>query len=66
MNEEVKCLVLDELITQEECHIVTLESYKDKNGKELPKKFKRIIMWKAICKQCKYHKKPVKNKKRVK
>ncbi len=64
--EELKCLIVDDFITPEECATVTLEAYKDKNGKELPKKFKRIICWKGICKECKHHVKPMPSKKRGK
>lgn len=53
-----KCLILDCEITEEECANNTLESYKEKNGKELQKKFKRIMFWKTICKECRYHQKP--------
>ncbi|MFI3200155.1 MAG: hypothetical protein R3Y54_01335 [Eubacteriales bacterium] len=64
MEYGYRCLIVDDEITQEECDIVTLEVYKEKNGKELPKKMKRIVCWKGICKECRHHKKPKKNKKR--
>lgn len=52
-----KCLILqNDEISEEECNCVILEAYKEKNGKELPKKVKRIIGWKGICKSCKNHK----------
>lgn len=52
----MRCLIVRDEITEEECICVQAESYKDKNGKELPKKFKRIVGWNMICKSCKYHK----------
>lgn len=55
----MKCLIIgNNDITEEECKCITEESYKDKNKKELPKKVKRIIGWKGICKSCQNHKKP--------
>ncbi len=55
----MKCLILgNNDITEEECKCITVESYKDKNKKELPKKVKRIIGWKGICKSCQNHSKP--------
>lgn len=55
----MKCLILSNAeIAEEECLCIRQESYKDKNGKELPKKVKRIIGWKGICKTCVNHKKP--------
>lgn len=55
----LECPILaKEEIDEEECLQIRIESYKDKNGKELPKKVKRIIGWKGICKACPYHKKP--------
>ena len=55
----VKCLILsNEQIEEEECLCIRKEAYKDKNGKELPKKVKRIIGWKGICKTCTNHLKP--------
>lgn len=54
-----KCLILEnQEISEEECNCVINESYKEKNGKELPKRMKRIIGWKYICKTCVNHKKP--------
>ncbi len=54
----MECPILDRTeIGQEECFAICAEAYKDKNGKELPKKIKRIIGWKGICKACKYHQK---------
>lgn len=58
-----KCIIISNEIEEEECENIINEAYKEKNGKELPKKFKRIIGWKAICKECKYHKKPDRKKK---
>lgn len=53
-----KCLILENKeIDEEECNCIINESYKDKNGKELPKKIKRIVGWKYICKTCSNHKK---------
>lgn len=52
---EIKCLIHGKLITEEECELVIKESYREKNGRELPKKVKRIIGWKSICKACKNH-----------
>ena len=57
-----KCFAVESEITEEECKLACEESYKEKNGKELPKRFKRIIGWKAICKNCKYHEVPKKKK----
>lgn len=55
----MKCLILsNDEITEEECSCVVAEAYKEKNSKNLPKKVKRIIGWKGICKNCKNHKKP--------
>lgn len=55
----MECVILNKAeITPEECSCVIEESYKEKNGKELPKKIKRIVGWKGICKACKNHKKP--------
>jgi len=54
----MECPILDRTeIDKEECFAICAEAYKDKNGKELPKKVKRIIGWKGICKSCKYHQK---------
>lgn len=58
----MKCLIIQEEITEEECLCIQAECYKDKNGKELPKKVKRILGWNMICKSCQYHKKPGKKK----
>ena len=52
----MKCLIFKGEISEEECTCIIEESYKVKNGKELPKKIKRIIGWKLICKQCPNHK----------
>ncbi len=55
----MECPILDrEKIDEEECLCIRLEAYKDKNGRELPKKVKRIIGWKGICKACAFHTKP--------
>lgn len=51
----MRCLILQNEISEEECAIVTKESYLEKNTKELPKKCKRIVGWKLICKQCQNH-----------
>ncbi|MGO5053202.1 hypothetical protein ACTQ6A_11925 [Lachnospiraceae bacterium LCP25S3_G4] len=48
----MNCLILNEEITEEECYHIIRESEKVKNGRELPKKVKRIIGWKLICKAC--------------
>lgn len=53
----MKCYILDEEIDQEECALICQEALKNKNGRELPKKVKRIVGWKAICKTCPHHKK---------
>lgn len=50
------CLISKEEVSVQECACIIQESYKEKNGKELPKKIKRIIGWKLICKQCPNHK----------
>jgi hypothetical protein len=53
----MRCLILsNNEIADEECQCVIKESYKVKNGKELPKKVKRIVGWKSICKSCSNHK----------
>ncbi|SEW18443.1 hypothetical protein [[Clostridium] fimetarium] len=60
----MKCLILhNEEISEEDCKIVTVESYNEKWGKLLPKKCKRIAGWNWICKNCAYHKKPENAKK---
>ena len=52
----MKCLILSNAeITEEECMLIQEEVYKEKNGRELPKKIKRIIGWKGICKLCVNH-----------
>lgn len=58
----MKCLIIQEEMSEEECQCVQAECYKDKNGKELPKKVKRILGWNMICKSCQYHQKPGKKK----
>lgn len=55
-EHKMECPILEkEEITEEECLCIRKESYKDKNGRTLQKKIKRIIGWKAICKACKHH-----------
>jgi len=55
----MECPILDRTeIDEEECRSICALSYTDKKGKELPKKIKRIIGWKGICKACKFHEKP--------
>lgn len=50
----VDCPIIRQEVDEEECRQVAIESYKD--GKNIiAKKFKRIIGWKYICKQCKHH-----------
>lgn len=56
----MRCLIVNDQITEEECQCVQAECYKKKNGKELPKKFKRIVGWNIICKNCDRHKVPKK------
>ena len=52
----MQCPILDRAeIEKEECLAICTEANKEKNGKKLPKKIKRIIGWKGICKACKYH-----------
>lgn len=58
----MKCLIVHDEITQEECQCIQAECYKEKNGKELPKKVKRILGWNMICKSCQFHEKPKKRK----
>lgn len=53
----MKCYILEEEIEQEECDLIRQEALKSKNGRELPKKVKRIVGWKAICKSCPNYKK---------
>lgn len=52
----MRCLIVNDEITEEECQSVQEECYKKRSGKELPKRFKRIIGWNMICKTCPYHK----------
>jgi len=55
----MECPILDRAeIAEEECLCIREEAYKEKNRKELPKKIKRIVGWKGICKACRYHEKP--------
>lgn len=54
----MECRILGKEITDEECANTIIEAYKDKNGRELEKRVKRIIGWKLICKSCKNHVKP--------
>lgn len=56
----MKCIMLQEEIDEEECLAIIEECYKKKNGKELPKKVKRVSGWNIICKACKFHKVPKK------
>jgi hypothetical protein len=51
----IKCFIVNEEISEEECKNVITESYKDKP--KILKKYKRIIGWKYICKECPNHKK---------
>ena len=51
----MRCLILQDELTEEECQCIQQECYKDKNGKELPKKVKRIVGWGMICKACSHH-----------
>jgi hypothetical protein len=53
----VKCILFHAEISEEECKNAVAESYKDKP--KIPKKFKRIISWKFICKECPNHKKNI-------
>lgn len=48
-------MILHEEIEEEECASVQAECYAKRPGKELAKKFKRVIGWNIICKNCKYH-----------
>lgn len=59
----MKCIIINDELTQEECQCIQAESYKKKNGKELPKRFKRVVGWDIICKNCKYHEGETKKKK---
>jgi len=52
----MRCLIVNDEITEEECQSVQEECYKKRSGKEHPKRFKRIIGWNMICKTCPYHK----------
>lgn len=56
-DKKMKCIIINEEITEEECMCIQAEAHKKKNGKELPKKFKRVIGWNVICPSCKYHEK---------
>ena len=52
------CPIVRKEISDEDCTAVTEQSYlSDKTKKALmPTKFKRILGWKTICKECKFHK----------
>lgn len=53
-----ECLILHETIDEEECRSICTEAVKDGKTKVMiPKKVKRIIGWKGICKSCRHHKK---------
>jgi hypothetical protein len=54
------CPIIRKDITEEECLHVSSESHRDVKDKQakISNRYKRIIGWKAICKQCKEHKKP--------
>ena len=52
----MKGLIIHDEISEEECTCIQAECYKKKNGRELPKKIKRIIGWNVICKNCEFHK----------
>lgn len=51
----MKCIIINDELTEEECKCIQEESYKKKNGKELPKRFKRVVGWDIICKNCKFN-----------
>ncbi|PXV95840.1 hypothetical protein C8E03_101471 [Lachnotalea glycerini] len=50
----LKCFVLNQEISEEECKNTIEQSYQNKPI--IPKKFKRIVGWKYICKECPNHK----------
>lgn len=53
----VQCPIVRQEIDEDECQIAMNESYKE--GKDKPilhNKFRKISGWKAICKNCKNHK----------
>ncbi|MFA9376609.1 MAG: hypothetical protein ACERKZ_07630 [Lachnotalea sp.] len=50
----IRCMLFNEEIEEEECKNAITESYKAKP--RVPKKFKRVISWKFICKECPKHK----------
>lgn len=50
----VKCILFNEEINEEECKNAIVESYHNKP--KVPNKFKRIVSWKFICKECPNHK----------
>lgn len=56
----MRCLIVNEDLTEEECACIQAECYKKKNDRDIPKKVKRVIGWNAICTSCDYHKKPKK------
>lgn len=60
----MRCLIVNDEIEEVECSAVQAECYAKRPGKELEKKFKRVIGWNAICKTCPYHEDPTKKKKR--
>lgn len=51
------CPIIREEIDQQECEGIRAEAVKEGKGGQaaVPKKYKRIVGWKAICKTCKYH-----------
>ena len=51
----MKCLIIHDEISEEECTCIQAECYKKKNGRELPKKIKRIIGWIEKCLLEEYH-----------
>jgi len=52
----MRCLIVNDELTEEECLCIQEQCYKKKNDKDLPKRVKRVIGWNAICKSCKEHK----------
>ncbi len=51
------CPIIRENIEEEECACIRREAVKEGKGGQaaVPKKYKRIVGWKAICRACKHH-----------
>lgn len=58
------CPIIREEIDSEECSVIRAEAGREGKGgqADVPKKYKRIVGWKAICRTCKHY--PAEGKKR--